>query len=537
MSDEHWCVPRVAEGIGPLTGMAINVEMPLHKARELMAPYRNAMPINNPLPEIDNEPPEAPNVLVDAVSLGGPLDAKQKPLVRHVLVKDLNKIGTRLKFDRPKTGVFSNKAPMGLYALFDGQSCAGEPGPMAAEFCARNFHTKLLKRLAELSPDAADEASVQAALSGTFEDLDQELLSQPEVMDGCGAAVALLIGELVFTAVLGQCAAVLCAAEEGPRYRPIWLGGRQGVVESDVMRIRFAGGMVYGDGGVPRIRHPAGLEASVSRSLGDRFWKDPQAGLKSPIVLCAPEVHSTLLRGPDDHPFLLMAASSVAGALSPQELVDIGGEYLKQPRATCGEVATRASGVRAGAAQCTALEVCFLPPKRGPGGDHKKRAPGTAGPEPPPAYSASKKAKVANAPGGGTLSVRLRHILLRYQDGPQALKDGKKPTRTRQEAEATLRKALTELSVTVRSLKKAPKDALELVGLTSKKFAELCRSLSECESAKKGGTMCGDLGWLSPEDLANLGAGFKEVVDALLPGQFSDIAATEQGLHLVQRVA
>lgn len=133
--------------------------------------------------------------------------------------------------------------------------------------------------------------------------------------------------------------------------------------------------------------------------------------------------------------------------------------------------------------------------------------------------------------------MRLRHILLRYQDGPQALKDGKKPTRTRQEAEATLRKALTELSVTVRSLKKAPKDALELVGLTSKKFAELCRSLSECESAKKGGTMCGDLGWLSPEDLANLGAGFKEVVDALLPGQFSDIAATEQGLHLVQRVA
>eukprot|EP00428_Durinskia_dybowskii_P055260 CAMPEP_0170323286 /NCGR_PEP_ID=MMETSP0116_2-20130129/62439_1 /TAXON_ID=400756 /ORGANISM="Durinskia baltica, Strain CSIRO CS-38" /LENGTH=74 /DNA_ID=CAMNT_0010576181 /DNA_START=1 /DNA_END=221 /DNA_ORIENTATION=- len=74
--------------------MASNVEMPLHRARELMAPYRNAMPINNPLPEVDTEPPEAPNVLADAVTLFGAGDSKQKPLVRHVLVKDLNKIGS-----------------------------------------------------------------------------------------------------------------------------------------------------------------------------------------------------------------------------------------------------------------------------------------------------------------------------------------------------------------------------------------------------------------------------------------------------------
>merc|ERR1740129_2079504 len=146
-----------------------------------MAQYRVNMPISMPIIEADNEPPEVPNVLVDAVALGGPSDGKQKPLVRHVIVKDLNKIGTRLKLEHPKTGVFASKAPMGLYAIFDGQSCAGEPGPMAAEFCARNFHLKLLKRLADLSPESADEASVRAALAGSFEDLDQELLAQPDI--------------------------------------------------------------------------------------------------------------------------------------------------------------------------------------------------------------------------------------------------------------------------------------------------------------------------------------------------------------------
>jgi len=464
--------------------MAINVEMPLHKARELMAPYRNAMPINNPLPEIDNEPPEPPNVLVDAVSLGGPSDAKQKPLVRHVLVKDLNKIGTRLKFEHPKNGVFSNKAPMGLYALFDGQSCAGEPGPMAAEFCARNFHMKLLKRLAELTPESSDEVAVQTALVGSFEDLDQELLAnQPEVNDGCGAAVALLIGTRLFTAVLGQCSAMVGSAPEPSRFLPVLLGGRQGVVDGDFMRIRFAGGIVYGDNNVARIRHPTGAESSVSRSLGDRFWKDPQvgSGMKAPLVVCIPDVQMLSLREPDEHPFLVLAASTVAAALTPQELVDIGGEYPSQPRAACGEVATRALAARAGAAQCTAVEVCFLPP-RSKFGDNKKRAPGTAGPEPAPAYPA-KKARVAFAPGGGTASMRLRHIMLRYQDGPQ--KDGKKALRTRQEAEAVLRKALGELRADLRAAKKAPKDAMELVSVTSKKFAEICKRLSECETARK----------------------------------------------------
>eukprot|EP00927_Polykrikos_kofoidii_P020734 TRINITY_DN19877_c0_g1_i1.p1 TRINITY_DN19877_c0_g1~~TRINITY_DN19877_c0_g1_i1.p1 ORF type:complete len:554 (+),score=100.03 TRINITY_DN19877_c0_g1_i1:143-1663(+) len=506
-----------------------------------MAAYRNNMPINLPISEVDKEPPEAPNVLVDAVSLVGSSDSKQKPLVRHVLVKDLNKIGTRLKLEHPKTGVFRNKAPMGLYALFDGQSGAGIPGPMAAEFCARNFHTKLLERLSKLTEATADRACVEAALRLSFEDLDRELLAaQPPINDGCGAAVALLIGDHVFAALLGRCRAVLSECEEGSQCTPLALGGGQRQLDEDQRRLTMTGGSVVGTGSSARIGHPSGALSPVSRSLGDRSWKGSKGGGSGlPILVCTPEVHSVVLRVPDEHPCLLLVASSVASALNPQELVNVAGEFQVQPRAACGEIASRALDARAGSAalaHCTALQVCFLPHR--PGFEDRKRALGAAGPEPPPQ---AKKARTVAARGGGTQSVRLRHILLRCADGQQPVNDAdarsKKPTRNRQEAEAMLRRFMNELRNEVRACKKAPKDATELVNIMSKKFTELCKEHSECETARKGGNMCGDLGWVTTEERAKLGASFKEVVDVLLPGQLSDIAVSETGLHLVQRVA
>jgi len=495
--------------------MAINVEMPLHKARELMAQFRSAMPMNLPIIEEDKEPPDSPNVLVDAVSLGGPSDGKQKPLVRHVIVKDLNKIGTRLKLEHPKTGVFSNKAPMGLYALFDGQSCDETPGPMAAEFCARNFHTKLLERLSNLPPASPDPGSVGAALRGTFEDLDRELIvNHTEVQDSCGAAVALLIGESVFIAVVGRCRTVLCEANAGAEeFSPVAFSGNFGQMQG------------------------RGVAAPVTQSLGDRLRKQAKgSSLGLPFVICAPVVQHVSLKGCDEHPFLLLTTSTVAAAMSPQELVSLAAEYPMQPRAACGEVASSAAEARAGVAQCTAVEVCFLPHR--PSGDDKAKASGTAGPEPPPA----KKAKLGSA--GSTQSVRLRHILLKFVDGPPPApansadaKAGKKIVRSRQEAETVLRGVIKDLRKDLATCKKTPKDATKLINATSKTFTDLCRQLSECETARKGGSMCGDLGWISPEGLLMMGAGFKEVVEVLQPGQLSDIVLSEQGLHMVQRIA
>eukprot|EP00929_Paragymnodinium_shiwhaense_P071648 TRINITY_DN36401_c0_g1_i1.p1 TRINITY_DN36401_c0_g1~~TRINITY_DN36401_c0_g1_i1.p1 ORF type:complete len:516 (+),score=131.54 TRINITY_DN36401_c0_g1_i1:168-1715(+) len=515
--------------------MAINVEMPFYKAQQQMAAYRNNMPLNLPIKEVDNVPPDSPNIFVDGVSFGVSGDAsQQRPLVRHVLVKDLNKIMARMKLERPKLGVFSNKAPMGLYALFDGLSTAGTPGPLAAEFCARNFHSKLVQRLATLEGSSGDKAHVEGCLRDAFKDLDEELLAgQPDIHDGCGAAVALVIGDFLFTALLGRCRAVLCQVQDGEadlsRYVPLPLGGGQGQVDADLQRIGeqgFAGASTLGVGADARLRHPTGAVSSVTRSLGDRWWKGTAGGSVGPAVLmCTPEVQSLTLMGHEVQPFVLLTSSAVSASVSPKDLVETASSFQLQPRAVCARIVRLASEIQAGnGVQCTAVQLCFLPPR------DKKKLEG----EP-----AAKKAKTDKALGG-TQSVRLRHILIRFNDGSKesnAKGPAKKVTRTRVEAEDVALKVIAALWKQIRDLKKPPKDATEAVQFISKKFVELAREFSDCETSKKAGTMCGDLGWVTMEMRKNMGTSFAEVIDRLSPGQLGDIAVSSEGLHVVQRVA
>eukprot|EP00439_Symbiodinium_sp_Y106_P034971 s261_g4.t1 len=147
-----------------------------------------------------------PNILVDGISMGG--QGGSKPFTRHALVAD------RTKVDFPMTGLFADQAPIGLYALFDGQSSASsQPGHLAAEYCAKNFHKKVMDNISSLPANCTSETYVKAALVKSFEDLDKEILeTQPDIqdgVDGCGAAVALIIGDVLFSAVLGLCDGLL----------------------------------------------------------------------------------------------------------------------------------------------------------------------------------------------------------------------------------------------------------------------------------------------------------------------------------------
>ncbi|CAK0873174.1 unnamed protein product [Prorocentrum cordatum] len=135
---------------------------------------------------------------VAAVSAGS---VSGKSVTKHVIVKDLRKVAGAMKVDLPASGIFDHLAPIGLYALFDGQSCAGPPGPVAAEYCARNFHKKVLENVCSLPANCTSDTFVKAALVKSFEDLDKDLLEAlPDTEEGCGAAVALLVGEYLFTA-------------------------------------------------------------------------------------------------------------------------------------------------------------------------------------------------------------------------------------------------------------------------------------------------------------------------------------------------
>lgn len=507
----------------------IPIEMPLERARELSASFR-AQSQNMAQATEEERPPLSPNVVVDAVSLGGPVDGKSKPLVRHVIIKDLYKIGTRLGFKFPRNGVFANRASIGLCALFDGQSSAGPPGPSAAEFCARGFHTKLLEMLREL-PDAAEPNAVAGALKSAVEDLDTDMvLNHPEINDGCGAAVALLIGNHVFTALLGRCNAVICGVQ-GTAASGIWSfseNDSKAALSHDVGRLRqVAPDLLVEDGLSVKITHPVGQVSEVTRSLGDRIWKD-SSSVQRPLVVSSPEVRFHALQDPEHNPFFLLVASSVTLGFGPQELIDVSKQFPLQPRAACGQIAIQALG--ASATQCTVVQLSFLPTDQ--------RRPATGVGQPPPA----KKAKVPGSAGAtGIESMRLRHILVKCSEINPAAKDAsakqQKPLRTRQEAETILRKAILDLRKEIQSFKKTPKDATELVSMMTKKFCEVCKEISECETARKGGNLCGELGWLTPEERGMHGAGFKEAVDILTPGQLSDIATSTYGLHLVQRVA
>jgi len=112
-------------------------------------------------------------------------------------------------------------------------------------------------------------------------------------------------------------------------------------------------------------------------------------------------------------------------------------------------------------------------------------------------------------------------------------------TRSREDAESMLRQALRELSQEAATIK-LPADAnkAKLAALQpTPKYVSLCRELSECTTAQKGGGMIGDLGWQSPDQLSNFGPAFAETARTLAVGQWSDLTGSDNGVHILQRIA
>merc|ERR1719221_1277392 len=235
-------------------------------------------------------------VAVDAVSLGRADGVGEKPLVRHVIVKDLRKVAARSKVPLPTGGLFENRAAVQLFALFDGQSCADAqaPGPLAAEWCAKQVLPKLLRNISALPPGYENATFLKATLTKTFEDLDKEILrGQPAIHDGCGGAVALMIGNMLFTGVCGKCDATLCEQDSkpalgGPKilHTPVPMGANQGRTDlpEEQSWIASNGGVVY-QGGVTGPHLPPGTVSAVTRSLGDRMWKGADGGIPGSVKL------------------------------------------------------------------------------------------------------------------------------------------------------------------------------------------------------------------------------------------------------------
>lgn len=478
----------------------------------------------------EDDPADRLRVAVDAVSLGRSDAGGEKPLVRHVIVKDLRKVAARSKVSIPTGGLFEGRAPVLLFALFDGQSCAEAPGPFAAQWCAQHLLPKLLRNLSALPPGYENETFIKATLKKTFEDLDKEILQgQPGIHDGCGASVALCVGDRLFTAVVGKCSAVLCEASQGKSSQAsfigIAMGDKQGRVELEDEHKFLAenGGLVgQASNGQWVVSSPGGSVAAVSRSLGDRMWKGPHGGVPGSVRLLrgTPETKSETLSWAEKHQCLILMSAPVAEVVSKEECASLASQFSNKPRAASGELASKAAEAhQSGSTQCTAVVIFFLP---------KEKDKALAQP-------AAKKAKKEAE------SVRLRHIVVKYRDCGQAFDPvrNRPVTRSREEAEASLRRALRDLNMEAATIK-LPADAskAKLAALQpTPKFVSLCKELSECTTAQKGGGMMGDLGWQTSGELARFGPVFAETVRTLGVGQWSDITASDHGVHILQRIA
>merc|ERR1711879_1041064 len=79
--------------------------------------------------------------------------------------------------------------------------------PMATEHFAKGLHKKLLKRIAKVVKGT--DMELRRAVGGALQDLDAELRESQPGLEGCGAAVALILGMNLCVAVAGPCGATV----------------------------------------------------------------------------------------------------------------------------------------------------------------------------------------------------------------------------------------------------------------------------------------------------------------------------------------
>ncbi|CAJ1447990.1 unnamed protein product, partial [Effrenium voratum] len=220
---------------------------------------------------VDIDPPNAPqeyDITVRAASAS--CVRKGVKFDRAVMLNDVTKIA-RLALKLPLSFV---DRPASAFALFQGLRT-----PEAAQWCAENFHKKLLPRLAEKIHVYKTE-ELQEVLEATLKEMDEEVMKSAFPFSGCSALVALLLGNRFLVAGVGDCR-VLLLEGEGKAAASSRLLDCEGRLDELEEQLRFwqEGGMVVD--GLLRHQHPDLLDEAKR-------------------ILCAPNVFDVLLTREDE---------------------------------------------------------------------------------------------------------------------------------------------------------------------------------------------------------------------------------------------
>mmetsp|Transcript_47297 Transcript_47297/g.101854 ORF Transcript_47297/g.101854 Transcript_47297/m.101854 type:complete len:800 (+) Transcript_47297:91-2490(+) len=158
-------------------------------------------------------------------------------LDRAVTLNDIAKIA-RLALKFPLSFV---DTPACAYAVFQGLRSAE-----SAQWCAENFHKKLLPIIAEKIHSYEDD-ELEKVLVRTLETLDGELLLSAHAFSGCTAMIALVLGRRLVVAGIGSVRAVLLP-EKGKAKPLLELGAGSLECPEELARLRNMSGAVLQNG-------------------------------------------------------------------------------------------------------------------------------------------------------------------------------------------------------------------------------------------------------------------------------------------------
>lgn len=408
---------------------------------------------------------------------------------RHILVKDLNKAAQSLR-----TSIEHLDRPAAIYALYEGHRGAGSSGTgnMCADYCSKNLHQKLILKLSAFR-GFWDNGRLERTMKESFEELDEEFAAKfPSETDGCCAMVALVLGQRLILASVGDVAGVVVTKTGEPLVpiKPHALRDPDDDEEDSDDN----------DGGAAEQMAEPG-QFRWTRSFGDLEVK--RAGSGSRLV-ATPDVSVINLN--QSHRGVALVCrelfNNIGRGVAVSTVFKRSGGRPRMASGALVDAAVQWLGHIEGAMNLGSVVAFF---------DSTDEV--TSNP--------AKRRKVEQPS-----QVRLRHVLLKHKECKSTTDKvrNKQVKRTRGEAERILRAVLEECEAD-------PKRC-------STMFTQRCRELSECTTSQVSGELAGDLGWVKPgKNEAKFGPSFDAAAFALQVGQLSDLIDSEQGIHILIRAA
>ncbi|XP_063900489.1 integrin-linked kinase-associated serine/threonine phosphatase 2C-like [Zophobas morio] len=244
----------------------------------------------------------------------------------HSIVIDLWSLEDK---DDSKIEAFKRKR-LSFFSVYDGHS-----GAKAATYCENVLHKNLLNNIQSMlemkmeglldADDALCNSSgelspkhITRCILDAFKQTNSDfikIVQKERLKDGCTAVVALLYGDLLYTANLGDSAAILAAETDCRSLKCFPLSKEHTAsVYSERMRIQKAGGTVK-NGRVEGV-------IEVSRSIGD-------AAFKHLGVICTPEIKIDNFSTEKLHPhFVILGCDGLWSKMQKQDVVKFVGDFL-----------------------------------------------------------------------------------------------------------------------------------------------------------------------------------------------------------------